>query len=207
MNELTYTRCGDYYIPDLKLSEQPEAPIGKYGRMRQRYLKEHRPGLYSSLILSEKLYPHLLEIDRAARERMDAMLPRMMEAAGVTEELKARDPMRWVGLMNTLKAQVEKQLEAGQNVVFDVDVVGGCNIKKFYGDRALSVFIQPPSVEELRCRLEGRGTDAPEVIESRIAKAEYELGFAPQFDCVIVNDNLETAKAEALKVIKEFLEQ
>ena len=81
MNELTYTRCGDYYIPDLKLSEQPEAPIGKYGRMRQRYLKEHRPSLYSSLILSEKLYPHLLEIDRAARERMDAMLPRMMEAA------------------------------------------------------------------------------------------------------------------------------
>ena len=80
----------------------------------------------------------------------------------------------------TLKAQVEKQLEAGQNVVFDVDVVGGCNIKKFYGDRALSVFIQPPSVEELRCRLEGRGTDAPEIIESRIAKAEYELGFAPQ---------------------------
>ena len=108
MSELTYTRCGDYYIPDLKLSEQPEAPIGKYGRMRQRYLKEHRPGLYSSLILNEKLYPHLLEIDRAARERMDAMLPRMMEATGVTEELKARDPMRWVGLMNTLKAQVEE---------------------------------------------------------------------------------------------------
>ena len=106
MSELTYTRCGDYYIPDLKLSEQPEAPIGKYGRMRQRYLKEHRPGLYSSLILNEKLY--LLEIDRAARERMDAMLPCMMEATGVTEELKARDPMRWVGLMNTLKAQVEE---------------------------------------------------------------------------------------------------
>ena len=108
MNELTYTRCGDYYIPDLKLSEQPETPIGKYGRMRQRYLKEHRPSLYSSLILSEKLYPHLLEIDQAAQERMDAMLPHMMKAAGVTEELKARDPMRWVGLMNTLKAQVEE---------------------------------------------------------------------------------------------------
>ena len=106
----------------------------------------------------------------------------------------------------TLKEQVEKQLKEGQNVVFDVDVVGGCNIKKFYGDRALSVFIQPPSVDELRCRLEGRGTDAPEVIESRIAKAEYELSFAPQFDCVIVNDDLETAKAEALKVIKKFLE-
>lgn len=108
MNELTYTRCGDYYIPDLKLSEQSEAPVGKYGRMRRRYLKEHRPCLYSSLILSEKLYPHLLEIDRVARERMDAMLPRMMEAAGVTEELKARDPMRWVGLMNELKAQVDE---------------------------------------------------------------------------------------------------
>ena len=108
MSELTYTRCGDYYIPDLKLSEQPEAPIGKYGRMRQRYLKEHRPSLYSSLILSEMLYPHLLEIDRATCERMDAMLPRMMEAAGVTEELKACDPMRWVRLMNTLKAQAEE---------------------------------------------------------------------------------------------------
>ena len=111
MSKLTYTRCGDYYIPDLKLSEQPEAPIGKYGRMRQRYLKEHRPGLYSRLILSEKLYPHLSEIDRAARERMDAMLPRMMEAAGVTEGLKALDPMRWVGLINTLKAQAEEIIQ------------------------------------------------------------------------------------------------
>ena len=107
----------------------------------------------------------------------------------------------------TLKSQVEKQLEEGQNVIFDVDVVGECNIKKFYGDRALSVFIQPLSVEELRCRLEGRGTDNPEVIESRIAKAEFELGFAPKFDKVIINDDLETAKAEALKVIIEFLEK
>ena len=107
----------------------------------------------------------------------------------------------------TLKAQVEKQLEAGQNVIFDVDVVGGCNIKKYYGNRALSVFIQPPSVEELRKRLQGRGTDAPEVIESRIAKAEFELGFADKFDTVIVNDDLEKAKAEALKVIRNFIEQ
>ena len=105
----------------------------------------------------------------------------------------------------TLKAQIEKQLEAGQNVVFDVDVVGGCNIKKFYGDRALSLFIQPPCVEELRRRLIGRGTDAPEVIEHRVAKAEYELSFASKFDKVIINDDLEAAKAEALKVIKEFL--
>ena len=105
----------------------------------------------------------------------------------------------------TLKAQVEKQLEAGQNVVFDVDVVGGCNIKKFYGDRALSLFIQPPCVEELRRRLIGRGTDAPEVIEHRVAKAEYELSFASKFGKVIINDDLEAAKAETLKVIKEFL--
>lgn len=107
----------------------------------------------------------------------------------------------------TLKSQVEAQLASGQNVVFDVDVVGGCNIKKFYGDRALSVFIQPPSVEELRKRLIGRGTDAPEVIEARVAKAEYELTFAPKFDKVIVNDDLEKAKAEALQVITEFLSE
>ncbi|WP_337650613.1 guanylate kinase, partial [Phocaeicola plebeius] len=107
----------------------------------------------------------------------------------------------------TLKAQVEKQLAAGQNVIFDVDVVGGCNIKKFYGDRALSVFIQPPSLEELRKRLTGRGTDAPEVIESRLAKATFELSYAGKFDVVIVNDNLEKAQAEALKTIRDFIQQ
>ena len=105
----------------------------------------------------------------------------------------------------TLKAQVERQLEAGQNVVFDVDVVGGCNIKQFYGERALSIFIQPPSIEALRQRLEGRGTDTPEVIEDRLAKASYELTFAPKFDKVIVNDDLEKAQAETLEVLKEFL--
>lgn len=107
----------------------------------------------------------------------------------------------------TLKAQVAKQLAAGQNVIFDVDVVGGCNIKKFYGDRALSVFIQPPSLEELRKRLTGRGTDAREVIESRLAKATFELSYAEKFDVVIVNDNLEKAQAEALKTIRDFIQQ
>lgn len=104
----------------------------------------------------------------------------------------------------TLKSQVDRQTADGQNVVFDVDVKGGCNIKRHYGDKALSIFIQPPSVAELRRRLEARATDAPEVIDQRIARAEYELGFAPQFDRVVVNDDLETAKAEALAVIKEF---
>lgn len=105
----------------------------------------------------------------------------------------------------TLKSEVERILSEGNNVIFDVDVVGGCNIKKHYANRALSVFIQPPSIEDLRKRLEGRGTDTPEVIESRVAKAEYELGFASQFDIVVVNDKLEKAQAEALKVIKEFI--
>lgn len=106
----------------------------------------------------------------------------------------------------TLKSQVERQASEGQNVVFDVDVKGGCNIKQHYGDRALSVFIQPPSVEELRRRLEARGTDAPEVIDQRIARAEYELGFANQFDRIVVNDNLEKAKSEAYDIIRSFLE-
>ena len=105
----------------------------------------------------------------------------------------------------TLKSEVERILNEGDNVIFDVAVVGGCNIKRFYGDRALSVFIQPPSIEELRKRLVGRGTDTPEVIESRIAKAEYELSFADKFDTVVINDDLETAKAKALQVIQAFL--
>ena len=105
----------------------------------------------------------------------------------------------------TLKEQVERQAAKGENVVFDVDVKGGCNIKRFYGDRALSVFIQPPSIDELRRRLEGRATDAPEVINDRIARAAYELTFAPKFDRVVVNDDLDRAKAETLAIVKEFL--
>lgn len=105
----------------------------------------------------------------------------------------------------TLKSQVDRQLEAGQNVVFDVDVKGGCNIKKFYGDRALSLFIQPPSVDELRNRLNKRATDAPEVIEDRIARATYELTFASKFDRTIINDNLERAEQEVYLAVKSFL--
>ena len=108
MEKLTYSRYGDYYIPNLKLSNQPDKPIGKYGRMRKRYLKEHRPVLYSSLILNEKLYPHLLEIDEAANNRLEAIMPELTKSAGVTEQLKASNSMKWVGLMNTLKAQAEE---------------------------------------------------------------------------------------------------
>ena len=105
----------------------------------------------------------------------------------------------------TLKSQVERQCDAGQNVVFDVDVKGGCNIKQHYGDKALSIFIMPPSVEELRRRLEARATDAPEVIDQRIARAEFEIGFADKFDKVVVNDDLEKAKKEVLEIIEKFL--
>ena len=105
----------------------------------------------------------------------------------------------------TLKQQVENQLQKGENVVFDLDVKGGCNIKRFYGDRALSIFIQPPSIDALRQRLVGRATDAPEVIEDRLARASCELTFAPQFDRVVVNDDLDKAKAETLAIVREFL--
>ena len=110
-------------------------------------------------------------------------------------------------LYGTLKAQVEKQLAAGQNVVFDVDVHGGMRLKEYFGERALSLFIQPPSIEELRRRLEGRGTDAAEVIQQRLDRAAYELSFAPRFDRVVVNDDLDTAKAEAYKIIQAFIKE
>ena len=107
-NSLTYTMNGDYQIPDLKLTEQPEKPLGKYGRMRKAYLKEHRPLIYNQLLLTEKLYPHLIEIDETAQSRLEQMMPQLAKDAGATEQLKASDPMRWVGLMNSLKAQVEE---------------------------------------------------------------------------------------------------
>lgn len=106
----------------------------------------------------------------------------------------------------TLKAQVDRQLAAGENVVCDVDVLGAQNIKRHYADKALSLFVQPPSLDELRRRLENRGTDKPEVIEERIGRAEYELGFAPKFDVVIVNDDLKLAVAAALNHVRTFLE-
>ena len=108
MNELTYTRSGDYWIPDLSLSQQETQPLGKYGRMRKKYLQEHRPVLWNSLILSEKLYPHLREIDETANSRLEQMMPGLMQSAGVTEALKASNPLKWVGLMNNLKAQAEE---------------------------------------------------------------------------------------------------
>lgn len=110
-------------------------------------------------------------------------------------------PGRYYG---TLKSQVEEQLKS-QNILFDVDVVGGCNLKKYFGENALFIFVQAPSIEELRKRLEGRGDTSPEEIEKRLAKAAYEMTFAQYADRVIVNDDLEKAKSELLKIVNNFL--
>jgi guanylate kinase len=105
----------------------------------------------------------------------------------------------------TLISEVERMLNEGKHVLFDVDVKGGINIKKHYGAQALSIFVQPPSIEALEQRLNSRGTDAPEVIRERVSKAAYELTFAPAFDRIVVNDDLETAKRECLQLIHGFL--
>lgn len=107
----------------------------------------------------------------------------------------------------TLKKEVQRILDNGANVIFDLDVVGGCNVKKYYGDRALSIFIEPPSIEELEARLHKRGTDSAETIKDRIKKAEIELIYASQFDVIIRNEDLETAKKEVLMIVSQFLEE
>ena len=108
INMMTYTQAGDYYIPDLALPEQNTRSIGKYGRMRKRYLEEHRTILWSRMVLTETLFPHLREIEEAANRRLEQMIPTLAKAVGATEELKAHDPMKWVGLMNTCKAHAEE---------------------------------------------------------------------------------------------------
>ncbi|MBR2894905.1 MAG: TnpV protein [Oscillospiraceae bacterium] len=107
---LNYTRSGDYLIPNLQLTESEAKPLTKYGRMRKKYLEEHRPILWNRLILSEKLYPHLREIDETANRRLEVLMNELMNRSGVTEELKATDPMQWTGLMNALKAQAEETI-------------------------------------------------------------------------------------------------
>ncbi len=111
-------------------------------------------------------------------------------------------PGRFYG---TLKSEIARITDAGHNVILDIDVKGGVNVKRMYGDKAISIFIQPPSIEELRSRLTGRATDSPEAIEQRLAKAEYEISFAPEFDCIVVNDNLEKAINKVDCKIKEFI--
>ena len=109
-NGLDYTLHGDYYFPDLELPDIPLQAIGHYGRIRLNYLQEHRPGLYTRLILSGKLYGHLAEIDQTSRRRMEQIIPRMAQAEGVDEKLKAKDQMAWVGRMNNIRQRAEETI-------------------------------------------------------------------------------------------------
>lgn len=108
MTDLTYSRSGDYYIPDLTLPEQPKPIYGKYGRMRKRYLKEHRGSLYNRLLLDGTLTAHLNSVDAEAMALLNCIVSRAAKKQGVTEELKARDQMQWVGAMNAIHAQAEE---------------------------------------------------------------------------------------------------
>ena len=108
MTNLNYTKTGDYSIPNLKLIETPE--VGKYGRMRKKYLKESRPILYNRFLLSEKLYPHLAEIDQTSKRRLGQLIDELVRSSGADETMKATDPMKWTGLMNNLKSQAEEMI-------------------------------------------------------------------------------------------------
>jgi len=126
------------------------------------------------------------------------------------QKIEAKEFLEWEEVYpgtyyGTLKSEVERIWNEGKSVVFDVDVIGGLNIKKIYGDKALAIFVQPPSVEVLRQRLCNRSTESEDKIATRIAKAEYELSFAPQFDVVLINDKLQAAVAEAGCLVEEFL--
>ena len=109
-NELSYTKVGDYNLPNLTLEKQENPPLGKYGRMRREYLKNHRPILYNRLILSEKLYTHLTEIEGTANRRMELMVDELTRANGLTEQMKESNPMFWVQTMNSLKVQAEEMI-------------------------------------------------------------------------------------------------
>jgi guanylate kinase len=128
------------------------------------------------------------------------------------QKIENREFLEWEevyegNLYGTLKSEVNRILNLGKSVIFDVDVVGGLNIKKFYGNDALAIFITPPSVEELEKRLKKRSTETEEKINTRIAKAKKEMEFADQFDVIIVNDVLSTALADAEKAVAGFLSE
>ena len=110
MSELIYKQNGDYLLPDLGLTETERKPLGKYGMMRQQYLEQNRPGLYTRLILSGRLMEHLQEIETTAQNRLETVMTRLKAQNNVTEELKAKDQMKWVGMMNSLKNQAEEMI-------------------------------------------------------------------------------------------------
>lgn len=126
------------------------------------------------------------------------------------QHIDAGDFIEWEEVYNgtrygTLRSEIDRIISRGDNVVLDIDVKGGINMKRIFGQRALSIFIEPPSVEELGRRLRSRATDSEEVICKRLAKAEYELGFAPEYDRIVINDNLDEAVAKVRQLITDFI--
>ena len=177
------------------------APSGSGKTTIVRHLLERFPELEFSISATS----------RAPRgEERDGVDYYFMDAAEFRTRVEAGEFIEWEVVYagtcyGTLRAEIDRIWDRGHVVVFDVDVVGALNIKKLFGDQALSIFIMPPSVAELRRRLEGRGTDSAEAIERRLAKAEQEIGYAPKFDRVVVNDDLQAAYAEAVQVVGDFL--
>ena len=177
------------------------APSGSGKTTVVRHLLERFPELEFSISATS----------RAPRgEERDGVDYYFMDAAEFRTRVEAGEFIEWEEVYagtcyGTLRAEIDRIWDRGHVVVFDVDVVGALNIKKLFGDQALSIFIMPPSVAELRRRLEGRGTDSAEAIERRLAKAEQEIGYAPKFDRVVVNDDLQAAYAEAVQVVGDFL--
>jgi guanylate kinase len=179
------------------------APSGSGKTTIVRYLMERMPQLAFSISATSRP-PRGTEQNGADYYFLDADTFRKKIDLGAFLEWEEVYPGTYYG---TLKSEVERIYQEGKVAVFDVDVVGGLNIKKQYGDRALAVFIQPPSVEALSERLQNRATDTPEVIAKRLAKAGEELSYAPQFDIIIINDSLEQACQDAEQAVEKFIKQ
>lgn len=179
------------------------APSGSGKSTIINYLLEQMPGKFEFSISATSRQPRGQEVHG---KEYYFLTPEEFRAKIANNEFLEYEEVYQDRFYGTLKSEVERISANGRIALFDVDVKGGVNIKKFYGEKAMSVFIQPPSIEVLKKRLEGRGTDAPEVIQTRLERASFELTFAPQFDKVVVNDDLATAENEVVELIKKFLE-
>lgn len=179
------------------------APSGSGKSTIINFLLEQMPGVFEFSISATSRQPRGQEVHGREYYFLSPEEFRTRIANGDFLEYEEVYKDRFYG---TLKSEVDRISANGRIALFDVDVKGGVNIKKFYGDKAMSVFIQPPSIEVLKQRLEGRGTDAPDVIQTRLERASFELTFAPQFDKVVVNDDLTTAENEVVSLIKNFLD-
>lgn len=193
--------CCERHIPSMSKLIIFSAPSGAGKSTIVRYMLQQDLNLQFSVSATSRL-PRGEEKDGVEYFFLTPQEFKERIAKGDFLEYEEVYPDKFYG---TLKSEVDRILAEGKNVVFDIDCIGGLNVKKIYGDRALSIFVMPPSVQALRERLEKRGTDSPEIIEGRLAKAEYEMSFASRFDRIILNDDFDRAKEEAYKAIKNFI--